>query len=181
MSKSNNLAILLFLIFSLFTSASNACSCDASLSFKQAFNYEQTDLVIHGRILAYIDFSTPSPQVVYSLKDGQHSARIQIEIINILKGVSDKTIIEVRGDGALDCIRYASNFPVGSEWLLAMQNKEISSCGEFALKIRGSKVVESNNIESYTKEKQSMKLTKLYKLLGIANPSGKRKKPKSTY
>jgi hypothetical protein len=111
----------LFSMLCFFASTTYACSCGGYSSFKQAYDDKYTDLVVHAKVLGYIGASERNPrELVSTLEEGHHSAYVQIQIIDTLKGVSDGPIMTIRGDGGLDCIKYASSFPTGSEWIFAI-------------------------------------------------------------
>lgn len=173
---------LAFVFLSLYTITSHACSCGViDNSFKKAFYNEQTDLVIYGKVLSYPDMRKVYPDVVKKYpwlyqppKDGRPPEYMEVEVISVLKGTTTKTILYIRGDDGSQCMRYVTNFPVGTEWIFAFQYMSIPSCGQYALKVEGSMVSGLIDVEQYTEEKQHKSLIQFYEILGLPNPSFKR-------
>jgi hypothetical protein len=168
------LKLLSIFPFLLFSNYSWACSCGSTPSFKYNFESEYTDTVIFGKITGYLVVTNRVVEVVTSLKDAQKASYIQVEIKDVLKGTINETVVNIPRGSDLRCNRELTNLPIGSQWIFALHEMQVSFCGETLLKVDGSKIIDSNHIDKFTAEKQTMKLSDFYLMLGIPNPSFKR-------
>lgn len=137
------------------------------------FESEFTDLVIHGKVTGYLVVSNGLVEVVTSIQNGQSASYVQIEIEDVLKGTLNKTVVNIPRGSGFDCNRDLSNLPIGSQWIIALKEMQVSFCGETLLMVDTSRVIHSNHIDNFTAKKQQMKLAELYQLLAIPNPSFK--------
>lgn len=135
------------------------------------FESEFTDLVIHGKVTGYLVISNGLVEVVTSVKSGQSASYVQIEIEDVLKGALNKTVVNIPRGSGFDCNRDLTNLPIGSQWIIALKEMQVSFCGETLLRVDASKVIHSNHIDNFTAEKQQMSLAKLYQLLAIPSAS----------
>lgn len=128
----------------------NACECHWRGPFLSVVR--DAPLVVHGRILRHNTGSHPSMDVL---------------ILETLSGgVLDSGLRIQMGDG-LHCRPEAENFPVGSEWILAINGPgskpgkglALSICGEYWLRVEGVEVLGS--IDSRQGEVKRLSLSRL--------------------
>jgi hypothetical protein len=153
----------------LFAPSAIACSCVGSAPFVKTA--AASDLVVRGKILEYQPDQT-----------GQTPSRplaMVVEINEVLKGKSQSQRLTVLGDNGMICRRYVSEFPIGTEWVLAVSPDRwskkselaISACGEYALPVSGSSV--KGRVTLKAKDAESMTLTNLRQLLKVKPKSQK--------
>jgi hypothetical protein len=95
------------------------------------------------------------------------------EVTEIFKGTVKSRTLFVQGDNGMQCRRYVTQFPVGTEWILAltpdMDTKKgelaISGCGEFGLAVKGDQVVGRVIVDDYQAKPISISLSNFRKLL----------------
>jgi hypothetical protein len=119
-----------------FAPAAMACSCLGTAPFVQTASVSA--LVVRGKVLEY----------QWHPADTQHQRPMSmvVEVQEVLKGASSSKRIPIWGDNGMICRRYVSEFPIGTEWVMAVspdrwsQKGElaISSCGEYALPVKGN-------------------------------------------
>ena len=128
----------------------NACTCYWRGPFLSVFR--DAPLVVRGKVLRH--------------NAGQHPS-MDVQVLEILVGgVLDSGLRIQMGDG-LHCRPEAKNFPVGSEWILAINGPgskpgndlAISFCGEYWLRVDGAEVVGS--IDGHQGEVKRLSLSKL--------------------
>ena len=128
----------------------NACTCYWRGPFLSVFR--DAPLVVRGKVLRH--------------NAGQHPS-MDVQVLEILVGgVLDSGLRIQMGDG-LHCRPEAKNFPVGSEWILAINGPgskpgnglAISYCGEYWLRVDGAEVVGS--IDGHQGEVKRLSLSKL--------------------
>ncbi len=147
----------------LFAPAAIACSCAGSDPFVKTA--ARSDLVVRGKILEY--------QPDQTVETPSRPLAMVVEVNEVLKGKSQSKRLTVLGDNGMICRRYVSEFPIGTEWVLAvspdMWSKKselaISSCGEYALPVTGSTV--KGRVTLKAKAAESVTLTNLRKLLKV--------------
>ncbi|MDI1310138.1 MAG: hypothetical protein PSV17_12025 [Methylotenera sp.] len=162
-----NISIIVFILTSIFSFSTyaGAGSCGELFSFTQAYDDVYTKYVIHGKVMGYLYFSSPQspPELRTDLLYGQEYSPIQIEVKNVLKGEFNRPIIAIR-TGGFYLWKRASDFPVGTEWILSINNDGgISWCGDYALKVEGDEV-----ITNYKRaEEKRINIYEFYKSLGL--------------
>jgi hypothetical protein len=128
----------------------NACTCYWRGPFLSVFR--DAPLVVRGKVLRH--------------NAGQHPS-MDVQVLEILVGgVLDSGLRIQMGDG-LHCRPEAKNFPVGSDWILAINGPgskpgndlAISYCGEYWLRVDGAEVVGS--IDGHQGEVKRLSLSKL--------------------
>jgi hypothetical protein len=145
----------------LFAPSAIACSCAVSDPFVKTA--ARSDLVVRGKILEYQNDQTEQTP--------SRPLSMVVEVKEVLKGKSQSKRLTVLGDNGMICRRYVSEFPIGTEWVLAvspdMWSKKdelaISSCGEYALPVSGSSV--KGRVTLKAKAAESVTLTNLRRLL----------------
>ncbi|HYN54676.1 MAG TPA: hypothetical protein VES38_08235 [Methylotenera sp.] len=165
----NNTSIIVFILTSFFSFSSYAGAgpCGEFSTFKQAYDDEYTKFVIHGKVMGYLYFSsnTKPPELRTDILYGQEYSPIQIEVKSVLKGEFNRSIIAIRS-GGFYLWKRASDFPVGTEWILAINNDGgISFCGDYALKVEGDEVI-TNYKRS---EEKRINISEFYKSLGLSH------------
>jgi hypothetical protein len=147
------------------TPSAYACSCaDNNQSFIQ--NAEKAKLVIKGKVLAYH----------WNKGDKAKTRRplaMTVAVKEVYAGAATSKTIMVWGDNGIICRPYVSQFPVGTEWVLALSPDSwskkgelaISGCGEYSLKVNGSNVTGKVTDGSAKGKSQVMSLPNLRKLL----------------
>jgi hypothetical protein len=125
----------------LLTPSAYACSCaDNNHSFIQ--NAEKAKLVIRGKVLEYHWYKGDKSETRPPLA-------MTVAVKEVYAGATTSKTIMVWGDNGIICRPYVSQFPVGTEWVLALSPDSwskkgelaISSCGEYSLKVNGSNVM----------------------------------------
>jgi hypothetical protein len=122
-------------IFQLGAEAS-ACSCNWGGPFQKVA--PQAELVIRGKVLNYHGLDRGVPLAM------------DVEILEVLKGQAGNRRVRVWGDNGWLCRPYVSQFPAGTEWILALNgpgSKPGQNPGDCALSICGQfwlQVVEGN-------------------------------------
>jgi hypothetical protein len=79
------------------------------------------------------------------------------EVTEIFKGTVKSRKLFVQGDNGMQCRGYITQFPVGTEWILALAPDRdtkkgelaISSCGECGLAVKGNQVVGRVTVDGY--------------------------------
>jgi len=108
-----------------------ACSCSWRGPFLSVFR--DAPLVVHGRVLRH--------------HTGQHPSMDVLVLDTLAGGLLDSGMRVQMGDG-VHCRPEAENFPVGSEWILAIngpgskpgKDLALSHCGEYWLRVEGDEV-----------------------------------------
>ncbi len=147
------------------TPSAYACSCmNNNRSFIQ--NAKRSELVMRGKVLEY-----------RWRKNDQPEARLPtamiVEVKEVYRGVATSKNITVWGDNGIICRPYVNRFPVGTEWVLALSEDSwtekgelaISGCGEYWLKVNGSKVAGEVTDGSFKSKAQVMSLPRFRQLL----------------
>jgi hypothetical protein len=166
--KGHNLISLWFttLVFALLiigeASAAYPCSCTWRGPF--FVMAPQSELVILGRILGY-----------YGEERGVKLA-MDVEVIEIFQGKTDQRHIRVWGDNGMLCRPYVTQFPTGTEWVLALNSPgskpgysdgyAISICGTFYLQLDGGQVLGNIDNEKDRKTYQAWPLDKFRRCYG---------------
>ncbi len=150
--KLNRLFLMaFFLLLIIPLNQVNACECHWRGPFLSVVR--DAPLVVHGRILRHNTGSHPSMDVL---------------ILETLSGgVLDSGLRIQMGDG-LHCRPEAENFPVGSEWILAINGPgskpgkglALSICGEYWLRVEGAEVLGS--IDGRQGEVKRLSLSRLH-------------------
>jgi hypothetical protein len=147
------------------TPSAHACSCmNNNRSFIQ--NAKRSELVIRGKVLEY-----------HWRRNDQPEARLPtamiVEVKEVYRGVATSKNMTVWGDNGIICRPYVNQFPVGTEWVLALSKDSwtekgelaISGCGEYWLKVNGSKISGKVTDGSFKAKAQVMSLPNFRKLL----------------
>jgi hypothetical protein len=121
-----------------------------------------SELVIRGRVLRHTG-------------EGETKTEMDIEVLETLAGKTSQRVVSVSGDPGNLCRPYVSWFPVGTEWVLALEpaikdarvarqsyfmsepdkgDYAISSCGAYWLKVKEGKV--SGNIDRDDEERDAV-------------------------
>ena len=114
----------------------DACSCAWSGPFVQMAG--SADLVIRGVVRGHRHLRGALPLAM------------DVEVIEIFKGIALGRLIRVWGDNGAQCRPYVTAFPVGTHWVFALRTGSgpmlpgeyvISICGEHWLKVEGANAV----------------------------------------
>jgi hypothetical protein len=134
-------SIMIGLSIVLFTPTAYACSClSRDRSFVQLSN--RSDLVIRGKVMEY-RWHKNDPA-----RQGRPLA-MTVEVKEVYKGGTKLGKVTVWGDNGMQCRPYVTQFPIGTEWILALSKDSwtekgalaISVCGEHWLQVKGNNVV----------------------------------------
>jgi hypothetical protein len=146
------------------TPSAYACSCaDNNHSFIQ--NTENAKLVIRGKVLAYHWYKEDKTKTRPPLA-------MTVAVKEVYAGAATSKTIMVWGDDGIMCRPYVIQFPVGTEWVLALSPDSwskkgelaISGCGEYSLKVNGSNVTGKVTDRSAKGKSQVMSLPSFRKL-----------------
>jgi hypothetical protein len=142
-----------------------ACSClSSNRSFVQLA--QRSELVIRGKVLEYRwdrnDKAKTRPPLMMT-----------VEVKEIYRGGTKSNKIIVQGDNGMICRPYINQFPIGTEWVLALSKDSwtkkgelaVSGCGEYWLKVNGSNAIGKITDGSLKAKAQTMNLPSLRKLL----------------
>jgi len=96
-------------------------------------------LIVRGRVTGHLDRRGGSPFAM------------QVEILEVLKGQMSGRLLRVAGDEGWLCRPSVSRFPVGTEWVLALDGPgskpamtlghALSICGQYWLRVDGERVI----------------------------------------
>jgi hypothetical protein len=160
-------AILGIGLNSLYIQPVFACSCGGNRSFATAAKF--STLVVRGKVLTYWAEGKPA-----KAKSNQLPPRTMLfEVTEIFKGTIKSRKLFVQGDNGMQCRHYVTQFPVGTEWILALAPDRdtkkgelaIRSCGEFGLAVKGDQVVGRLTVDDYQAKPVTMTLANFRKLL----------------
>jgi hypothetical protein len=152
----------------LFTPTAYASRCARSdRSFVQSA--KQSQLVIRGKVIQY-HWSKDDPE-----RKGRPRAMI-VEVKEVYKGVTKLAKVTVWGDNGMQTRPYVTQFPIGTEWILALSKDywtqkgelAISVCGEYWLQVKGNNVVGKVTDGRIKAKPQVISLPNLRKLLKAA-------------
>jgi len=126
--------IVLFSIITLLLFNTKALDCDCAYLGNFLEVAPKTDLVALVKVRKQID-----------------ETRMEVQIIEVIKGVEKRKNIIFWGDNGNQCLVYCSEFKINQEYLIAFYNHkkkkstekqefEISSCGEYWLNIEKQKL-----------------------------------------
>jgi hypothetical protein len=95
------------------------------------------------------------------------------EVTEMFKGTVGSRKLFVQGDNGRQCRQYVTQFPVGTEWVLALAPDRdtrkgeltISSCGEFGVMVKGAQVVGKVTVNNSQAKPVTMSLSNFRKLL----------------
>jgi hypothetical protein len=142
-----------------------ACSCaNNNRSFIQ--NAKRSELVMRGKVLEYRWRNNDQPEA-------RRPTAMIVEVKEVYRGVATSKNMTVWGDNGIICRPYVNQFPVGTEWVLALSKDAwtekgelaISVCGEYWLKVNGSNVAGKVTDGSSKAKAQVMSLPNFRKLL----------------
>ncbi|MCU0549488.1 MAG: hypothetical protein MUC48_09090 [Leptolyngbya sp. Prado105] len=140
-----------------FPSQAQACSCAAQLPFLQTAKY--SDLVVRGKIIDYVRAGKP---------ENLYPIAIVVDIQERYKGTPKSKRVTIQGNTGIECHPYASEFPIGTEWVVGAYKAPdkkggwmIGTCGEYRLQVEGETV--TGQIRD--RNSQSMRLSEFRKLL----------------
>jgi hypothetical protein len=156
-------ALIIGLSMFLFDRPTSACSCMIQASFIQ--NTTRAELVVRGKVIEHNWY-----------KNGLREDRplsMTIEVNEVYKGKIKSRKVIAWGDNGMQCRRYVSGFPIGTEWVFALSQDlrgekaelEISSCGENSLRVKGNTVVGKVKDGNYKAKTQVMSLPNFRKQL----------------
>ncbi len=176
--KASCLPIIAFLIV-ITSNDAFACTCVpvANPFLKVA---PKSVLVIRGNILRHTG-------------EGETKTEMDVEVLETLAGETSEKVINVSGDSGNQCRSYVSRFPVGTEWILALEpatkgasevdaymlpgpdkgDYAISNCGAYWLEVKDGKAKGNIDIDNYDRrhESQEIRLEKLRRRFAIAKKS----------
>jgi len=147
------------------TPTAYACNCARSnSSFVQLT--KRSELVIRGRVIEYH----------WNKDDKERKSRplaMIVAVKEIYKGVTKLGKVTVWGDNGMQCRPYVTQFPIGTEWILALSKDSwtkkgelaISGCGEYWLQVKGSNVMGKVKDGSFKAKMNIMSLPDFRKLL----------------
>jgi hypothetical protein len=152
--------------------AAHACSCINGGPFIQMA--DRSDVVIHAKVLDYQwrEFDSARQQQPESMR---------LEVKAVYQGTVKTNPLTVWGDNGLSCRPYVTQFPIGTEWVLALRKDDgmetiappqrkddfaISICGEYWLKVQGDNVEGYITQNDHESPAQVMSLSNLRELLG---------------
>ncbi|PSB35127.1 hypothetical protein [Chlorogloea sp. CCALA 695] len=150
------------------TPTAYASSCSKSdLSFVQLAKRSQ--LAIRGKVIKYHWSKNDQEQ------KGRPRAMI-VEVKEVYKGVTKLAKVTVWGDNGMQTRPYVTQFPIGTEWVLALSKDywtqkgelAISGCGEYWLQVKGNNVVGKVTDGRIKAKPQVVSLPNLRKLLKAA-------------
>lgn len=161
-------SIFIGLSILLLTPTAYASSCiGIERSFVQLA--KQSPLTIRGKVIKY----------QWSIGDREQKGiprAMIVEVKEVLGGVTKLAKVTVWGDNGMQTRPYVTQFPIGTEWVLALSKDSwtqkgelaISICGEYWLQVKGNNVV-GKVTDGRTKAKpQVVSLPNLRKLLQAA-------------
>src|SRR5688572_19580500 len=111
---------ILLVVVLLFPVDASACSCTWSGPLLTVG--PRTELIVRAKVLSY------------------HASAMDVEVIEMLKGVSNSRRIRIWGDNGAQCRPYVSRFPIGTEWILAVSpnlEPESAPAGDYAISVCG--------------------------------------------
>ena len=107
---------VLLLALLLLPGIAHACRCATGAPFEEAS--QGKPLIIHARVLEYGDVLGDIP------------TSMTVEVVRVIKGEARGARMKVWGDPGNLCRPYVTRFPIGTEWLLALDARSaISICG----------------------------------------------------
>lgn len=162
-------SIIIGLSVLLLTPTAYASSCARSdRSFVQLA--KQSPLTIRGKVVKY-QWSKDDRE-----QKGIPTAMI-VEVKEVFKGVTKQAKLTVRGDNGMQTRPYVTQFPIGTEWVLALSKDywtqkgelAISICGEYWLQVKGNNVVGKVTDGRIKAKPQVISFPNLRKLLKAAS------------
>lgn len=146
--------IILTIFLSLLTMKTYACDCESQGNFYKVS--PNSDLVALVKINKYLTFK--------DIYDSPTPMSMEVEILEVFKGVDNRKKVKVWGDVGNLCRPYLSQFSVDSLYVIAFHKGEkgsefghrdetendysISNCGEYWLKISSESNIEINKLRS---------------------------------
>jgi hypothetical protein len=116
--------------------ASWSCSCPWNGPFLTVAS--EAPLIVRGRVLRHTPRAGGPPQAM------------EIEVLEVFRGTAPGRTLQIWGDDGWLCRAGLAQFPVGSEWILALDGPgskpgttpghAVSSCGQHWLRLRGDTV-----------------------------------------
>ncbi len=161
-------SIIIGLSVFLLTPTAYASSClKSDRSFVQSA--KQSQLAVRGKVIKY----------QWSKDDREQKGRLRamiVEVKEVLKGVTKLAKVTVWGDNGMQTRPYVTQFPIGTEWVLALSKDRwtqkgelaISVCGEYWLQVKGNNVVGKVTDGKIKAKLQVISLPNLRKLLKAA-------------
>ncbi len=132
-----------------------ACSCATNPPFLAVAH--KAPLIVHGRIEAHEGKSRAGGPLV-----------MEVRVLEVWKGQSERKRLRVQGGDGWLCRPEISEFPVGSEWLLAFDgpgskpgmspDHGLSSCGQYWLRVANDR---AHGRISREQEKESLPLAEI--------------------
>jgi hypothetical protein len=155
------------------TKAARACECVWAGPFLSV--QSDAPILIRAKVLSYHG-------------NGKYSKlplAMDVELHEVLRGdVPEGTSLRIWGDDGHLCRPYVTRFPIGSEWILALNGPgskpgmspgpSISACGEYWLEVKGEMAAGNIDGPAPDSPKQERRLAELRSLL-VASPAGSRK------
>ena len=144
------------LVFAAVPPEAGACSCLWAGPFLTVG--PTADLVVRGKVLKYIG------------KKAGVDLSMDVEVQEVLKGATRAKTIRIWGDDGAMCRPYVSGFPVGTEWIFAInvlreprphEEYYMSVCGAYSLQIKDAEVIGHISSKELTIEPQTMALDEL--------------------
>ena len=119
------------LLMVLFSGLAMGCTCSWTGPLVQVGPRAQ--VVVRARVLSYGDRSR------------EVDRSMTVEVLEVIKGTTARQI-RIWGDDGAQCRPYVSTFPIGTEWVFAINRQQgrpdyaISVCGEFWARVEGDSV-----------------------------------------
>jgi hypothetical protein len=165
--RHRTLLALACLLASLCPGSIRACECHWIGPFLTVA--PDAELIVCGRVLSYHDVGKISriPQAM------------DVQVLEVLKGRTSSSRLRVWGDDGHLCRPYVTQFPVGTEWVLALggpgskpamsPGPAISVCGEYWLRVKGDRVVGNIRDTANQQVSEEMPLAELRHRLGVSS------------
>ena len=105
-----------------FPAVAQACRCATGAPFEEAS--QRSPVIVQARVIAYGDVLGDIP------------TSMTVEVVRVLKGEVRERRMKVWGDPGNLCRPYVSRFPIGTEWVFALDARSaISICGVHWLRV----------------------------------------------
>jgi hypothetical protein len=132
-------------------SPAHACSCSTDTPFSEAST--RADLVVLGKVLSHGNPNTTP-----------HDNNMNLQVLEVLSGSDERTVIRVWGDNGMQCRPYTSQFDNDAIYVMALRrissirsyasplnqtpssiesptDYEISICGAYSLQVQGDMAI----------------------------------------
>ena len=137
----------------------------------------------------FLEVTTRSSAILLGKVDSHKDNSLIFEVLEVLRGKEERKFVRIWGDNGALCRPYVMHFPVGSEWVFALSNVspqqglegwystgektpsgaksdyEISICGEFSLRVKGTSVHGESSLSRSATPVTNMELNELRRRL----------------